>query len=207
MTQRSARLPARCGDLAIAAADMWSLSVATNTPNQRGDPGRGHHPGRERADKHVAGQDGCWDVGSAWLWSFSQPVFRDGLRRELDPYRWIERSTLPGHDPDAVPLAMPVRSEIVIEVTTDMDEELARLKREQRVERAMNIYLSTPRGQGLGHSALMALGRRLSNAGLNFGEVRYQMEEAIHARPCENARAEIAAVIKTLIRTPSLRAG
>ena len=32
---------------------------------------------------------------------------------------------------------------------------------------------------GLGHSALMALGRRLSNAGLNFGEVRYQMEEAI----------------------------
>jgi pantoate kinase len=98
---------------------------------------------------------------------------------------------------------MPVRSEIVIEVTTDMDEELARLKREQRVERAMNIYLSTPRGQGLGHSALMALGRRLSNAGLNFGEVRYQMEEAIRARPHENPKA----VIKTLIRTPSLRAG
>ena len=42
---------------------------------------------------------------------------------------------------------MPVGSEIVIEVTTDMDEELARLKREQRVERAMNIYLSTPRGR------------------------------------------------------------
>ena len=50
----------------------------------------------------------------------------------------------PEHDPDAVPLAMPVRSEIVIEVTTDMDEELARLKREQRVERAMNIYTATP---------------------------------------------------------------
>jgi hypothetical protein len=53
----------------------------------------------------------------------------------------------------------------------------------------------------------MALGRRLSNAGLNFGEVRYQMDEAIRARPRENAKAEIAAVIKTLIRTPSLRAG
>ena len=138
---------------------------------------------------------------------FGSGTSNDGLRTELDPYRWIERSTLAGHDPDAVPLAMPVGSEIVIEVTTDMDEELARLKREQRVEQAMDIYLSTPRGQGLGHSALMALGRRLSNAGLNFGEVRYQMEEAIHARPRENARAEIAAVIKTLIRTPSLRAG
>ena len=60
---------------------------------------------------------------------------------------------------------------------------------------------------GLGHSALMAPRRRLFNVGLNFGEVRYQMEEAIRARPRENARAEIAAVIKTLIRTPSLRAG
>jgi hypothetical protein len=53
----------------------------------------------------------------------------------------------------------------------------------------------------------MALGRRLSNAGLNFGEVRYKMEEAVRVRPRENARAEIAAVIKTLIRTPVLRAG
>ena len=56
------------------------------------------------------------------------------------------RSTLTGHDPDAVPLAMPVRSEIVIEVTTDMDEELARLKW-NRVERAINIHLSTLRGR------------------------------------------------------------
>ena len=33
------------------------------------------------------------------------------------------------------------------------------------------------------------------------------MEEAVRVRPRENARAEIAAVIKTLIRTPVLRAG
>ena len=132
--------------------------------------------------------------------------FRDGLRAELDPYRWIDRSTLARHDPDAVPLTVPVRSEIDIHAT-DVDDELARLRREQRVERAMNIYIHTPRGYGLGHSALMALGRRLSNAGLNFGEVRYQMEEAIRARPRENGRTEIAEVIKTLIRTPSLRAG
>ena len=128
--------------------------------------------------------------------------FRDGLRTELDPYQWIERSTLSGRDLDAVPLAMPVGSEIVIDVTTDMDEKLAWLKRDQPVEQAMNIYLSTPRGQSFGHSALMALGRRLSNAGLNFGEIRYQMEKAIRARPRENGRA----VIKTLIRTPSLPA-
>ena len=77
------------------------------------------------------------------------------------------------------------------------------LTREQKIDRALDIYIHTPRGSGLGHSALMALGRRLSNAGLNFGEVRYQMETAVRARPRENARAEIAAVIKTLIRTPS----
>ena len=33
------------------------------------------------------------------------------------------------------------------------------------------------------------------------------MEEAIRGRPGENARADIAAVIKTLIRTLSVRAG
>ena len=99
--------------------------------------------------------------------------FRDGLRAELNPYRWIDRSALAGHDPDAVPFTVPVRSEIDIDITTDVDEELARLQREQQVELAMNIYLSTSRSQGLGHSALMALGRRLFNAGLNFGKVHY----------------------------------
>jgi hypothetical protein len=54
---------------------------------------------------------------------------------------------------------------------------------------------------GLGHSALMAPRRRLFNVGLNFGEVRYQMEEVIRARPREGVRAAIAIVIKTLIRT------
>jgi hypothetical protein len=88
-----------------------------------------------------------------------------------------------------------------------MDEATRMLTREQKIDCAPDIYIHTPRGCGLGHAALMALGRRLSNAGLNFGEVRYKMEEAVRVRPRENARAEIAAVIKTLIRTPVLRAG
>jgi hypothetical protein len=88
-----------------------------------------------------------------------------------------------------------------------MDEATRMLTREQKIDCAPDIYIHTPRGCGLGHAALMALGRRLSNAGLNFGEVRYKMEEAVGVRPRENARAEIAAVIKTLIRTPVLRAG
>jgi hypothetical protein len=54
---------------------------------------------------------------------------------------------------------------------------------------------------------MMALGRRLSNAGLNFMEVRHHMEEAVSTRPRRNAKAEIGAAIKTLIRTPALRAG
>jgi hypothetical protein len=82
--------------------------------------------------------------------------------------------------------------------TIDMDEELARLKREQRVERAMSIYLSTPCGAGLGHGAIMGLGRRLQNAGLDHSEIRWKLNEAIRSRP--RPKSEVNEGMKTLGR-------
>jgi hypothetical protein len=137
--------------------------------------------------------------------SFFKEFKGDG-REALDPYFYVNTSILNEPDEEPVTVPMPV-SVSAADVGTYMNEATGMLTRERKIDRALDIYIHTPRGQGLGHSALMALGRRLSNAGLNFGEVRYQMDAAIHARPRENAKAEIAAVIKTLIRTPSLRAG
>jgi hypothetical protein len=138
-------------------------------------------------------------------YSFFKEFKSDG-REALDPYFYVNTSILNEPDEEPVAVQMPIAVSAV-DVSTDLNEATRMMTREQKIDRALDIYIHTPRGCGLGHSALMALGRRLSNAGLNFGEVRYQMEAAIRARPRENARAEIAAVIKTLIRTPSLRTG
>jgi hypothetical protein len=66
----------------------------------------------------------------------------------------------------------------------------------------MDIYSSTPRGQGLGHGAIMGLGRRLQNAGLDHGEIRWKLNEAIRMRL--RPKSEVGEVMKTLRRTPYL---
>ena len=89
-------------------------------------------------------------------YSFFKDFNKDG-REALDPYFYINTSILDGLDEEPLETPLPVVAPVA-DVNADMVEAAATLTREQKIERAIEIYIGTPRGCGLGHRAMMALG-------------------------------------------------
>lgn len=117
---------------------------------------------------------------------------RDTPRQVLDPYTWINNSIIPDRDPEAQNALPPIAEQRLGDVGSQ----------DRQVHRAIEIYTATPRGCGLGHGAVMALVRRLSNAGLTLGEVRFQAQQGLARRPRRDGKREVADAIQMVLRTP-----
>ena len=79
--------------------------------------------------------------------SFFKEFKSDG-REALDPYFYVNTSIL--NEPDEEPVAVPIPVPAVA-VGTDLNEATRMMTREQKIDRALDIYIHTPRGCGLGH--------------------------------------------------------
>jgi hypothetical protein len=107
--------------------------------------------------------------------------YNESGREPLDPLPWIENTVAP-LQPEASAWSEPD------DRTREINQEL--------VQTAIQDWRATPKGHG--HESFFILGRKLRNAGMDFGQIAGTLDaEARHGRSPFDRKAQVPGIIET----------